>query len=100
MIELADQLDALLEPLSTKHFHALQDAIYRFRKAALSGELVLQDALRLLRIKLSPKALWLLRGIATEASVTWIDRRLADSPDELLAPGIGDLWRGSLPEGR
>lgn len=91
VIELSDQLNTLLEPLATKHFDALQESIYRFRKAALSGELVLQDALRLQRIKLSPKALWLLRGIATEASITWIDRRLADSPDELLTAGIGDL---------
>ena len=43
------------------------------------------------RISLSPKALWLLRAIATEASVAWIDKRLSDSPDELLAAGVGDL---------
>ena len=91
VIELAEQLDSLLEPLSTKHYHALQGTIYRFRKSASSGELVLQEALRVQRIKLSPRTLWLLRGIATEASVKWIDKRLADSPDVLLAPGIGDL---------
>ncbi|UNB52864.1 NACHT domain-containing NTPase [Mycolicibacterium sp. YH-1] len=91
VIELADQLVAVLQPLSAKHFDALQEAIYRFRKTTSSGELVLQDALRMQRIKLSPKALWLLRGIATEASVAWIDKRLAESPDKLLSPGIGDL---------
>jgi len=91
VIELARQLDTAVEKLATKHFVALREAIYRFRTTTVSGELVLQEALRLQRISLSPKALWLLRAIATEASVAWIDKRLSDSPDELLAAGVGDL---------
>lgn len=91
VIELAEQLDTAVEKLAAKHFVALRDAIYRYRTTTLSGELVLQDALRLQRISLSPKALWMLRAIATEASVTWIDKRISDSLDKLMEAGVGDL---------
>lgn len=91
VIELAEQIDNVVEPLPAKYFDALLSAIYRFRAATLGSELVMQEALRLNRIKLSTKSLWLLRGITTEASVTWIDKRLADSPEGLLPVGVGDL---------
>jgi hypothetical protein len=91
VVELANEIDKSIRNISAKHFDALREAIVEFRAATMSRELVLQDALRLNRVKLSPRALWLVRPVSTEASIVWIDKRLSSSPDELLAASVSDL---------
>jgi hypothetical protein len=91
VIDLAPQLEAAIDGLAPKHFVGMRDAIDRFRKYAIGRELVLQDALRLKRITLSVKALWMVRTVSTEGSIAWIDKRLAAMHDEVLKAEIGDV---------
>ncbi|WP_157900620.1 NACHT domain-containing protein [Mycobacterium rhizamassiliense] len=91
VIELAPQLGEAIDALAPRHFVGMRDAIRQFRKYSIGRELVLQDALRLNRIILSPKALWMVRAVSTEGSIVWIDKRLAAMHDEVLSAEIGDL---------
>lgn len=92
VVALADELSGAVDKLAAKHYVAIRHAIRAFRSnLSISRELALHDALRLNQVTFSPRTLWLAREGATEASVTWIDKRISGGFDELLTAGIGDL---------
>lgn len=91
VIDLADEVNGLVDALGSKHYAALREALRNFRKLGISHQLVLNDALRLNQVTFSPRTLWLLRLLTTEGSVEQIDRRLTAAFPDLLTSGLGDL---------
>lgn len=68
----------------------MEAAVKAFATSSLSRELSVGEALRLGKVKYSARALWLLRLVATEVSVGYIDKKFATGFEVLLVPGIGD----------
>lgn len=91
VIDLAGELNGVVNELSPKHFTAIRESLRNFRKLGLSHQLVLHDALRLNQVTLSVRSLWLVRVVATDGSVEQIDKRLAGSFADLLRSESGDL---------
>ncbi|WP_131806499.1 NACHT domain-containing protein [Mycobacteroides abscessus] len=89
--ELADDIDNAVQSLTPRYFDSLRGAIVQSRSSMRTRELVLHEELRLNRIKLSPKSLWLIRAVAADATIEWIDKRLGSSPELLLATAVSDL---------
>jgi hypothetical protein len=84
VIATGSELSAVLDRMSPKHFSALHRAV-RSGATFRANPLVLRDAIRLNQVTLSPRALLLLRDVATTASIEQIDRRLADNIEEMFS---------------
>lgn len=91
VIDLARELDALVDSLAPKHYLTIREGLRAFEGLFIHRQLSLQEALRLNKVEFSARTLWLLRVASTRGSIEYIDKRLADAFEELLASGIGDL---------
>ncbi|GGB22118.1 hypothetical protein GCM10011492_09980 [Flexivirga endophytica] len=91
VIDLASEVDSVVNTLPPKHFTAIRESLRHFRKLAQSRPLVLNEALRLKQVTFSARSLWLLRVMANEGGVEQIDRRLSGTFGELVGSGFGDL---------
>lgn len=91
VVDLAPVISRLVDELAPKHYRSIHAALRLFRTSGASHEMVLYDPIRLNQVTFSPRTLWLLRTVATDASVEQIDQRLANAYPELLASGLGDL---------
>lgn len=60
-------------------------------KSSVARELVFAEPLRLRQVEVSPRLLWLIHAVGTEATIEWADRRLETSFGPLLQPGLGDM---------
>ncbi|NMM91901.1 hypothetical protein B2J88_47805 [Rhodococcus sp. SRB_17] len=89
---LAGDLSREVDALSPRHSRALRRALRAYQtNPAVSRELTLHDVLRLNQASFSARTLWLIREVATPATVDQIDKRLAGSVKELLTTETGDL---------
>lgn len=91
VLDVAARLDKEVSALSPKHYAAVQYALTWFMKSSAARELVFAEPLRLRQVELSPRLLWLIRAVGTEATIEWTDRRLETGFESLLQPGLGDM---------
>jgi hypothetical protein len=77
--------------LAPKHFVVVREALKASKRSTVARELVLREPLRLRQVQFTPRMLWLLRIVATDATIEQIDKRLVDGPETLLQPGMGDM---------
>lgn len=91
VLHVAAHLNETVSGLSPRHYAALQYALRRFRLSPMSRELVFAEPLRLQQVDASPRLLWLIRAVGTEATTEWADKRLAANFESLLQPGLGDM---------
>lgn len=91
VVALADELNAVVEALSLKHYRSLRAAIQAASRLSAGRVLVIREPLRLKQITLSPRVLWLARAVASEGSVEQIDKKLPTDINSLLVPGMGDM---------
>ncbi|MGQ0776415.1 MAG: hypothetical protein ACT4NY_18645 [Pseudonocardiales bacterium] len=91
VIDMADELKNQVDQLSPKHFVVVREALKASMRSTVVRKLVLQEPLRLKQVQFTPRVLWLLRVVATEATVEQIDKRLVDGFETLLQPGMGDM---------
>lgn len=91
VIDLASELDSVVNSLSPKHFAAIRESLRNFRKLGHSHQLVLNETLRLNQVTLSARSLWLVRAVATDGSIEQIDKRLTGAFADLLMSEPGDL---------
>ena len=88
VVQSADMVSDVVDRLNPRQFrtlraHLVEDLQHR--------KLPVQDALRLDRVAFSPRALWLLASVSTEATVEQIAKKLETSFPELLTVGCGDM---------
>ena len=69
----------------------MRGSLAGFMGSPTARELVLNEPLRLRSVNVSPRLLWLIRPVATEATKHWIDRRIVVGFQTLLEPGMGDM---------
>lgn len=91
VIDLASELDSVVNSLSPKHVAAIRESLRNFRKLGHSHQLVLNETLRLNQVTLSARSLWLVRVVATDGSIEQIDKRLTGAFADLLKSEPGDL---------
>lgn len=91
VLEVASRLDEVVSALAPKHYVALHHALTWFTKSSMGRELVFAEPLRLQQVEASPRLLWLIRAVGTEATIEWTDRRLETNFEALLEPGLGDM---------
>lgn len=91
IIDLAAEINGLVDELAPKHYRSIRAALLHFGTLGNSHEMVLYDPLRLNQVIFSPRTLWMLRTVATEAGIEQIDQRLTTAYPDLLASGLGDL---------
>lgn len=91
IVELSDSLVELSSQLSPREFRSLRGSLAGFMGSPTARELVLNEPLRLRSVNVSPRLLWLIRPVATEATKHWIDRRIVVGFQTLLEPGMGDM---------
>lgn len=91
VLDVAPRLNDEVSALSPKHYAAVRYALGWFMKSSLARELVFADPLRLRQVEVSPRTLWLIRAVGTEATIEWTDRRLETDFESLLQPGLGDM---------
>lgn len=84
-------LNDIVSALSPKHYAAVRYALGWFMKSSVARELVFVEPLRLRQVEVSPRLLWLIRAVGTEATNEWVDRRLGTVFGQLLQPGSGDM---------
>lgn len=90
-VELASELNAVVDSLSPKHYRILRAAVQATRKLSVGRALMIQDPLRLQQVTFSPHVLWLARAVATDGSVEQIDKKLPTDISVLLTAGMGDM---------
>lgn len=91
VLDVAPSLDDVVSALSPKHFAAVRYALGWFMKSSVARELVFAEPLRLRQVEVTPRVLWLIRAVGTDATVEWADRRLETNFESLLQPGVGDM---------
>lgn len=91
VIDLASDVNDVVGALSPKYFSAVRASLRNFRGVGAGRQLILDEALRLNRVTLSARSLWLARVVSTDASVEQIDRRLTSGLGDLLNAEPGDL---------
>jgi hypothetical protein len=89
--DVAEQLNAFVDGLEPKHYQSLWAALFRVGASPAASRQVLVEPIRLRQVEFSPRVLWLLRTIASDATKEFIDKRLTDSLAALLEPGLGDM---------
>lgn len=90
VIALAAEINEASAELSPKRYRAMEVALCAFMQCTLFRQLSPREALRLGQVTYTPRALWLIRLLATESSVEQINKRLTPGYEELLVPGMGD----------
>lgn len=91
VLTVAPRLNEVVSALSPKHYAAVRYALGWFMKSSLARELVFAEPLRLRQVEVSPRLLWMIRAVGTEATIEWADRRLETGFESLLQPGLGDM---------
>lgn len=91
VLDVTPRLNEVVSPLSPKHYAAVRNALGWFTKSPVARELVFAEPLRLKQVEVSPRLLWLIRAVGTEATIEWADRRLETGFESLLQPGLGDM---------
>ncbi|SOJ56961.1 hypothetical protein MSIMFB_04439 [Mycobacterium simulans] len=91
VLDVAPRLNEAVSALSPKHYAAIRNSLGWFMKSMVARELVFAEPLRLRQVEASPRALWLIRAVGTEATIEWADRRLETGFESLLQPGLGDM---------
>lgn len=91
VLAVAPHLNKVTSALSPKHYVALHHTLGWFMKSSAARELVFAEPLRLQQVQASPRLLWLIRAVGTEATIEWTDRRLQTRFEPLLQPGLGDM---------
>lgn len=87
VIELASTIDSCVQQLTPKRYRALERALRDDINATQNRTLDLQDALRLHRISVSGRTLWLLRTVVTDATRQRLDAQLDTTLDDILHAG-------------
>ncbi|MFE4544614.1 HNH endonuclease [Arthrobacter sp. NPDC056727] len=86
LVELAPTLNRVVRDLQIKRFRALEKALQRAATTHRVRALDLHEALRLRRVKMSGRVLWLISIIATDSTREWIPMHLeTDLQDVFLA---------------
>lgn len=67
------------------------DIVAGAARAPAASRQVLVEPIRLRQVDFSPRVLWLLHTIASDATDEFIDKRLTDSFATLFEPGLGDM---------
>ncbi|MCU1615784.1 MAG: ATP-binding protein [Frankiales bacterium] len=91
LVELQTELNTLVDALSPKHYAVLRAGVQAQRTRPSGRLLSIADALRLKKVVLSNRVLWLIRVIASEGSVEQIDKKTSTEIAPLLRPGSGDM---------
>lgn len=91
VLDAAPRLNDVVDTLSPKHYVSLRYALGWFMTSTVARELVFADPLRLRQVEVSPRVLWLIRAVGTEATIAWADRRLETGFETLMQPGLGDM---------
>jgi hypothetical protein len=91
VLDVTLRLNEEVSALSPKHYAAVRYALGWFMKSPVARELVFAEPLRLRQVEVSPRTLWLIRAVGTEATIEWTDRRLETGFASLLQPGLGDM---------
>jgi hypothetical protein len=91
VVNLQSELNTLVDELSPKHYAALRASLQAQGKLSTGRMLALADPLRLKQVTPSDRVLWLIRVLASEASVEQIDKKLSAKIAPLLRPGSGDM---------
>ena len=91
VLDVTPRLNEVVSTLSPKHYAALRYSLGCFTKSPVARELVFAEPLRLRQVEVSPRLLWLIRAVGTEATIEWTDRRLETGFEALLQSGLGDM---------
>ncbi len=91
VLDLAPRLDEVVSTLPPKHYASVRNSLVLSLKSSVARELVFAEPLRLRQVEASPRLLWLIRAVGTEATIDWADRRLEADFESLLQPGLGDM---------
>jgi hypothetical protein len=91
IVDAAPSLNDVTSGLSVKHYAAVRNALRSFMRVSVARELVFHEPLRLRRVDVTPRVLWLIRAVGTDATAEWADRRLGADFESLLQPGMGDM---------
>lgn len=85
--QLAPGVNDAVESLSVNDFGILAAALRRYRESSAWRQSEAADALRLGKLKLSPRAMWLLGIVGSDATVEQVENRCARNIGELLRSG-------------
>jgi hypothetical protein len=91
VVEMADELKEQVDQLLPKQFAAILQALKATMRSPVAYRLSLREPLRLQQVQLTPRVLWLLRIVATDATIEQIDKQLVEGFETLLQPGMGDM---------
>jgi hypothetical protein len=91
VVEMADELKDQVDQLPPKHFAVIFQALNASMRSSVARRLLFREPLRLQQVNFTPRALWLLRVVATDATIEQIDKQLPDGFETLLQIGMGDL---------
>lgn len=91
VVDIADELNKQVDQLPTKQFAVIIQAFKAIMRSPVARRLLLREPLRMQQVHFTPRVLWLIRVVATDATIEQIDKQLLNCFETLLQLGIGDM---------